>query len=291
MQSGRQVLLVGESFGATLAIAVANRLEQATEVDTNHLRGLVLVNPATSYERSSLATLGPICASLSGPVRFPLYAVSLVAFAALVFSPAFQFPAFASMLASQKIPLLLNNPYREAFLGRVALAAFLGVSGPGLDIGPLLSIDVFTPEDLSFRLSAWLQAGARRVADGRYVEQLSLPVLAVVGEIDRLLPSVDEAKRIETAVQPGLWRGSVVVQGAGHGSTLGNRVDLLAEIRKAFPADFAPPLRSCDLVGRDEHPAEEGGGWARGMLDRTFEPLDPKEYTRYNRGGDLHPAS
>ena len=44
------------------------------------------------------------------------------------------------MLAATKVPTLLNNPYREAWLGRVALAAFLGLRAPGLEIGPLLAI-------------------------------------------------------------------------------------------------------------------------------------------------------
>ena len=80
---GRQVLLVGESFGATLALAVAHELEVRRGGATG-VRGLVLVNPATSYRRSALAKVGPACASLSGPVLAPLYALSLIALAALV---------------------------------------------------------------------------------------------------------------------------------------------------------------------------------------------------------------
>ena len=38
--------------------------------------------------------------------------------------------------------------------------------------------------------------------------------------------------------------------------------------------------------------AEAGGsGWDRGMLDRTFPPLDPTEYTRRSRGGDQYPGA
>lgn len=48
-----------------------------------------------------------------------------------------------SMLASQKIPSLLCNPHREAFLGRVALSAFLGQRGPGLSIGVLPACHTF----------------------------------------------------------------------------------------------------------------------------------------------------
>ena len=69
------------------------------------VRGLVLVNPATSYERSALARIGPICASLQGPLLYPLYLLSLVGFAALVLTPTYQAPAFISMLAFSAIAM------------------------------------------------------------------------------------------------------------------------------------------------------------------------------------------
>jgi len=87
-----------------------------------------------------------------------------------------------------------------------------------------------------------------------------------------------------------LSEGWHVVQGAGHASTLGNRVDLLQEIRKAFGADFEPPLPPrVDLVNRAEHPGDDGAGWERGLVDRTYESLDPADYTEMNRGGRLFP--
>ena len=117
---------------------------------------------------------------------------------------------------------------------------------------------------------------------------LELPVLGVVGDLDRLLPSIDEAERLRAACGPARWRGTTVVQGAGHASTLGNRVDLLEEIRAAFAADFEPPLPPrLDLVNRAEHPGDDGDGWERGLLDRTYPPLDPADYTQMNRGGSL----
>ena len=292
-RSGRQILLVGESFGATLAIAVAHRLRGVQVSTFRHLiqlghsdatwyalcvqevRGLVLVNPATSYERSALARFGPICACLQGPLLYPLYLLSLVGFAALVLTPTYQAPAFVAMLAATKVPALLNNPYREAWLGRVALGAFLGVRAPGLAVGPLLAITPFKPQDLSFRLTEWLQLGASLVNEGRLASQLTLPVMAVVGDMDFLLPSQDEAGRIREAIGDERWRGTVVVQGAGHASTLGNRVDLNQVIREAMAQEFTPALQAVDLVTRAENPGQEGSGWDRGMLDRTFPSLDP----------------
>ena len=285
LEDGRQVLLVGESFGATLAVAVAHQVEQSGS--SAGLRGLVLVNPATSYRRSALATFGPLCASLSGP----LYALSLVAFAAFVLTPAYQAPSFLATITAQKATELNNNPHREAFVGRVAMGAYLGVKSPQLAIGPLLAIDVFAPEDLAFRLSEWLAYGADLVDDRQLMSNLKLPTLAVVGDLDRLLPSCEEAERLRVACGPARWRGTTVVQGAGHASTLGNRVDLLEEIRTSFADDFNPPLAPrVDLVDRAAHPGDDGDGWERGLVDRTYEALDPNDYTQMNRGGSLFPA-
>ena len=53
----RPVYLLGESFGAVLALAVAH--DKTDLVDR-----LVLVNPATSYEKSIWPRLGPALAKL-----------------------------------------------------------------------------------------------------------------------------------------------------------------------------------------------------------------------------------
>ena len=287
---GRQVLLVGESFGATLALAVAHELQERCGAPPPGVRGVMVVNPATSYRRSALATVGPLCASFAGPLLAPLYALSLFVFSAYILTPAYQAPSLLATITAQKATELNNNPYREAFVGRVAMGAYLGQRSEQLAIGPLLAINVFDPDDLRFRLEQWLGYGADLVNSRDVVRELKLPMQAVVGDLDRLLPSMDEAERLRDACGPERWRGTSVVQGAGHASTLGNRVDLLHEIRRAFADDFAPPLRPrVDLVGRAEHPGDAGSGWERGLVDRTYEALDPADYTQMNRGGRLYP--
>lgn len=68
-------------------------------------------------------------------------------------------PSFISTISAQKATELNNNRYREAFVGRVAMGAYLGMRSEQLGIGPLLAIDVFQPEDLAFRLEQWLAYG------------------------------------------------------------------------------------------------------------------------------------
>ena len=54
----KKALVVGESFGGLLALGVARRLPP------KHLQGVVLANPASSYDRTPWATLGPAVAQL-----------------------------------------------------------------------------------------------------------------------------------------------------------------------------------------------------------------------------------
>lgn len=79
-----------------------------------------------------------------------------------------------------------------------------------------------------------------------------------------------------------------MVPGAGHASTLGNRVNLLDEIRTSFASE------ALSLRPKDETPTLPKGdgsdGLWRGMLDRTFPPVPPTEYTRWNGDGDFAQA-
>ena len=269
----RQVLLMGESFGATLALAATQLLCEENEPHATPLTGLVLVNPATSYLNSNLHTLGPACARLSGPL-LALYPLGLLVLAALVISPATQLPAFISILSSMKLPALLNTPEREAFLGRVALGAFGGVRGSELAIGDLLRPCIFSPDDLRFRLHEWLEVGADVAEEGLTLVSTRVPALAIVGETDRLLPSLEESKRLALKFSLN-WRGSVVVPGAGHASTLGNRVDLVREIQTAFP-EFGI---ECDNTFEEAYAGVFD--WTRGLVDRSHPALRLEDYTRF----------
>ncbi|KAL1521297.1 hypothetical protein AB1Y20_020966 [Prymnesium parvum] len=281
--AGRQVLLVGESFGATLALGVLARL-RAEESPL----GVCLVNPATSYGRSALRRIGPSCAALPPP----LYALSLLLLAALVLEPA-QLPAFLALIASVRAPALLNRPEREAFLGRVALSAMLGVArGPQFAIGELLRVQIFSADDLAFRLSHWLEAGAAAVEE--YLPRVDVPMLLIAGENDRLLPSVDEARRLMAMWPEKVRRGIVVVPAAGHASTLGTQLDLSAELFLAFGHELGanergnPPSQERRPTGLATS-GDDSFIWSNGLVRRTYEPLPVQEYGEWNRGGKKFP--
>jgi pimeloyl-ACP methyl ester carboxylesterase len=51
-------LVIGESFGGLLAVDVATRLKETDPKVFAQLRGFVLINPATSYDRTAWSGLG-----------------------------------------------------------------------------------------------------------------------------------------------------------------------------------------------------------------------------------------
>merc|ERR1719203_1343135 len=91
------------------------------------------------------------------------------------------------------------------------------------------------PQDtLKWRLEKWLTNGCNSL--GEECEQLKslsekLRTLIIVGEDDKTLPSVEEANRLRGIIPNSAM---FVVEGAGHASTCGSRVDLAALLRGRF---------------------------------------------------------
>ena len=150
-----------------------------------------------------------------------------------------QLPQLWQIVSSVALPSVLDTPERESYMGRVALTLPARLS--------------FMPKDtLAWRLGRWLTEGCSRVTDARLAtlgaaaaaEGLApLRTLLVVGEDDRTLPSVDEARRLEALLRRTVGNEdgeaarlatTVVVPGAGHTSTLGSRCDLAALMRNNF---------------------------------------------------------
>ena len=280
------VYLMGESFGGILATEVALELNRQTYKGSLELRGLILVNPATSYLRSNLYELGPPIA-LAKPILPALqdaqYVYSLVSkLVPLFLDKGRAIQQLITILSSRGLPSVVNNPQREAYMGRVAF-----------DLPNRLK---FMPKDtLKWRLEEWLEWGcgvfedrldmlhsardvsntADDVESSYSILKLSqeLRTLIVVGELDLTLPSIEEASRLSTDV----FRNARVhiVPGAGHASTCGGSLNLIELLREVFP----------DITGRrkrtnidlDLRPSEELHG-LEPRYDRASIGLNPLLY-------------
>lgn len=238
--------LMGESFGGILATEVALELNRPTYRDYIELRGMILVNPATSYLRSSLYERGPSVAN-SRPLPPILdeiqYAICLTTrLVPLFLDKGVAIRQLLGILSSKGLPSVVNTPQREAYMGRVAF-----------DLPKRLK---FMPKDtLKWRLEEWLEWGCGVFEDRLQMLQAArespnmaagdvdtylllkvsqeLRALIVVGEYDLTLPSYDEARRLSSE----LFRNAYVhvVPGAGHASTCGGSLNLMRLVREAFP--------------------------------------------------------
>ena len=273
------VYLAGESFGGLLACETALRLQAAGEGSL--LRGLTLINPATSYKGSALDQKAPHVADLPGP----LYVLGLMSLLPL-FLDRWQLPQMLKIVSSEALPSVIDTPAREAYMGRVAFTL-----GSRLKMMPQAT--------LRWRLEEWLTKGSAAVNEpGRVEEGLATcETLVVAAEMDATLPSYAEASRL-AALLP--RSEAFVVDGAGHTSTCGSRIDLTALLRRRFFA--RQPMvddagSSAGVCGADEEVGEnsntrgkygrismkpeasKGKGTADyGMEKRTYPSVSPMDY-------------
>jgi len=252
------IYLMGESFGGILAIQVARDIQSLPQFANVQLKGLILVNPATSYLRSALYKLGPPIAnndSALPPIGFIQYISSLmIQLVPLFLDEGQALQQLLLMLSSKALPVVLNTAEREAYLGRVAF--------------DLVNRLKFMPLDtLKWRLEQWLERGCTLFEDQleemqnnsnsklNGLESLKgLETLIVVGELDLTLPSVEEAKRLASKV---FMNSRVhIVKGAGHASTCGGSLQLIQLLREFFSGLNAehghqsdPPINPIELFG------------------------------------------
>jgi pimeloyl-ACP methyl ester carboxylesterase len=260
----RPVYLVGESFGGILALEVLLHIQdQALPID---VKGLTLVNPATCYTISQLAQLGPAVAAIQSPAT---YTLSFIRNLLPLFLDDYQIPQLLLILSAKALPSVIDTPQREAYMGRVALS--------------LPSTLKFMPQPtLQWRLNQWLQVGCEGTQ--KRLQHLSTPwntpTLIVVGEVDKTLPSLDEAQRLSSFFNhyAGKSNGSTsktcqvfVVKGAGHASTCGSRIDLAAVLRDRFPElqrRQSSTSSKCNVRTQMKDIAQKGTGKLYGMEPR-----------------------
>lgn len=184
---GRPYYMLGESAGALVALRVHQDVRA---------RGVILVNPATSYRRSNLRA-----AAIAGKPLGGLF------FASDAAGLGWQ---LLRIFAGFELPAVIDSAEREAYMGRIALSL------PRRRLPDAATIQ--------WRLEHWLEAGANatRVRDDDRL-------VVVAGGRDEALPSVDEARTTFANCSK-----TFVVQGASHGTTLAVRCDLASIARWAF---------------------------------------------------------
>lgn len=166
-----QIYLLGESFGGCLALKVALRSPRL-------FQRLILVNPASSFERATLIRWGSHLTQWLPGILYSYSCLSLLPF-----------------LAS------LN---RMSDAGRWALfSAMRSVSH----------------QSAQWRLSLLYNLN---VPD-HHLQQISMPTLIVASGSDRLLPSVDEARRLESLIAPAQ---TYLLPQSGHACLLEESVSL-----------------------------------------------------------------
>lgn len=244
----RPVYLMGESFGGVLALEVALTLLEERKLE--NLKGLVVINAATCYDRSKLVSEGSKLTRLP-PLLYPFGLLRLLP----MFTDEYAMPQLILMLRSKALPSVIDSPEREAYMGRVAFSL-------------PQKLKYMPQETLEWRLTQWLEVGSAHVESrlGRFSALKNFRTLIIAGEKDRTLPSIAEAERLSNILPNSHVH---VVEGAGHASTCGSRVDLAALMRGRFD-ELKMKGKRGKLVGRTsmKPAAAQGMGVYFGMESR-----------------------
>ncbi|KAL3914406.1 MAG: hypothetical protein SGILL_006113 [Bacillariaceae sp.] len=238
--SNREVYIIGESFGGLLTTAVGLQLRNRQEKKgkTNPVKGLVMVNPATSFDESNWDVFAPLLATLGRVTEQPERA-------------PFGLPSAYSVVGGMTLSALI--PSRQQ-LGRI-MDTFtnmesirdpsrLGETIKGyLDMFKITS-EFLPPGLLEHRIKNWLMVGTA-VVDSR-LSTLDIPSLVVVGTADQLISSKDEADRL-TKLLPHAEK--LQVREAGH-FVLDDNVNLTEAIlySKLDPLRFKETKKAYDPI-------------------------------------------
>lgn len=201
----RPVYLIGDSWGALLALGTALRCPELVQ-------RVALVSPATAMPNANWARLLDVAApalALAGPLPGQLQRSLPLAFAPILGNP---------------LRMMSNTLDVSDGLQRLPGDATRMVSDVLGQLGALG--EQLPPATLDWRLK--LMRGAVKALEPQ-LKKVEQRVLVVVGDEDRLLPSVEEAERLRR----GLQRASVrVLPGAGHSLLQERGVGLLSIMRE-----------------------------------------------------------
>jgi pimeloyl-ACP methyl ester carboxylesterase len=230
----KPVILVGESFGGLLAPYIAIRAKKGK------IAKLVLINPATSFDRTPWPMLAPLLAATG--IAYPF--VGIAALMAIV-------PDLGQMQRmSEKIMGNVNSSANAVDI----MSTFLKI---GKDFSEQLSA-----ETLVWRISKWFGAGTS-IMDGKY-DQIKTPTLVLIGKNDRLLPSRDEGRRLKT-IMTNCEMVEVKEFDIGHALLEDGFLDFADELLKAAVFGGTPVNPILDITIPSKKDMEE--------LERNFGPF------------------
>jgi pimeloyl-ACP methyl ester carboxylesterase len=203
---GREVYLMGESFGGIVALSMGmDDSDPALMPDR-----IILVNAASCFDRTPLGKASPWLVKLPEP--FFTLAVFPVVF--LMFD-ADMFRNMGKAVVHGHVPGIIRGEDRQAFVKRV--------------FPKVMQKMQLRSDDLKWRIKNWVLPGCHEV--NPKLKDVKVPVLAVAGTSDLLLPSLEEALKFKDEIPQCTLR---LVEGAGHAGVLDQRADLLEMIRSCW---------------------------------------------------------
>lgn len=241
----RDIILVGESFGGLLASSVALRVQSLikrrnqieNEEKRNPIKGLCMVNPATSFDRTQWSTYAPILSSLrhletsSDNKEKDLASAGTSIFSSL--------PTPYSVVGG--IALALTIPDRDQYQSIFDIFKETKVNnvddlqdvfGSMRDGFGILEENL-PAEVVEHRVGHWLPVGVE-IMNEKKLGEIEVDTLVIAGEDDNMLPSKEEAERLVDIMENAT---SMSVKGSGH-FILDDRFNLTKAILDHKPFDL-----------------------------------------------------
>ena len=238
--TNRPVYLIAESFGGLLAPCVALKLQKKHEREgkKNPLKGMVLVNPATSFDESNWDSLAPLLTVFGDltentPMPFGLPSPYSIA---------------GGLILSSLIPSSEQNQrILNTLLGLESLRNPVGAidSVQGMMSSFRLTGEVLPAGLLKHRITNWMIVGSSLI--NPRLSQLEVPTLVVVGKEDKLIASGNEVRRLTKALRN---CEKLEVRGAGH-FVLDDNVNLTEAIiysKRLDPLNFNETMKPYDAI-------------------------------------------
>ncbi|CAK9033524.1 unnamed protein product [Durusdinium trenchii] len=208
-QKDRKVVLFGESFGGLLSLAVALR------VGRDRLKGLVLVNPATSFDRTVWPLLGRVLASVPNePQSLRPWAPHkdlndlLQDLQDRAGQSPYPYVAGSALTGTVADSTQLGRLFSRIGLQIMNSSNALDPSIENFLLYPENLAQLLPPETVRFRLRGWLRDGCewvnselRRRRGSSFGGNPLPPTLLLASDSDRLLMSDKEAERLRGLLQ------------------------------------------------------------------------------------------